>query len=122
VGLAVRIRSARLVSLASYLGLIAWSMAWITLLGNVAREHISIWLLLFVGPLLLPLRGVLAGRDKALIWGALVGLLYLLHGGTAAWSDPGQRWLGLIEAALSLIYLVSASYFIRWRAIAESQQ
>jgi uncharacterized membrane protein len=41
-----------------------------------------------------------------------------VHGGTVAWSDPAQRWLGLVEAGLSLIYLFSASYFIRWRAIA----
>jgi uncharacterized membrane protein len=38
-----------------------------------------------------------------------------------AWSDPAQRWLGLIEMGLSLVYLVSASYFIRWRAVANAQ-
>lgn len=118
----MKIPAARLISLASYLGLIAWVMAWIILLGDVAREHISVWLLLFVSPLLLPLRGVLAGRDKALIWGTLVALLYTVHGGVVAWSEPDERWLGLIEAGLSLIYLVSASYFIRWRAIANTEQ
>lgn len=116
----MKIGVVRALSLASYLGLIAWTMAWIILLGDVAREHVSLWLLLFAGPLLLPLRGVLAGRDKALIWGALVSLLYVVHGGTVAWSDPAQRWLGLVEAGLSLVYLVSASYFIRWRAIAHA--
>ncbi len=116
----MKLRTARLVSLASYLGLIALLMAWIILLGDVAREEISLRLLLFVAPLLLPLRGVLAGRDKALIWGALVGLLYLVHGGVVAWTDPEQRWLGLIEAGLSLVYLISASFFIRWRAVAQA--
>jgi uncharacterized membrane protein len=118
----VKIRAARLISLASYLGLIAWVMAWILFLGEVAREHISLLLLLFVTPMLLPLRGVLAGRDKALIWGTLVGLPYLVHGGVVAWSDPGQRWLGLIEMGLSLAFLFSASYFIRWRALADARQ
>jgi uncharacterized membrane protein len=109
-------RVARAISLASYLGLIGWVMAWIMLFGDVAREHISFSLLVFVGPLLLPLRGVLAGRDKALIWGALVGLPYAVHGGVEAWANPEQRWLGLVEAALSLAYLVSSALFIRWRA------
>jgi len=117
----VKIRTAQSISIASYLGLIAWVMAWIILLGDVAREHISVWLLLFVSPLLLPLRGVLAGREKALIWGTLVSLLYAVHGGVVAWSDPDQRWLGLVESGLSLIYLVSASYFNRWRTIANAQ-
>lgn len=118
----MKTRAARLLSLATYLGLIAWVMTWIVFLGGVAREHISIWLLLFVTPLLVPLRGVLAGRDKALIWGALVGLLYLVHGGVIAWSDPAQRWLGLVEAGLALVYLLSASLFIRWRALADHPQ
>lgn len=116
----MKIRYARALSLFCYLGLIAWLMAWIIVWGDVAREHVSIWLLLFVGPLLLPMRGVLAGRDKALIWGALVGLLYLVHGGMVAWSEPDKRWLGLVEAGLSVGYLISASYFIRWRAIANA--
>jgi uncharacterized membrane protein len=112
----MRTRLARLLSLTSYLGLIAWVMLWIVFLGEVAREHISPWLLLFVTPLLLPLRGVIAGRDKALVWGLLVSLLYTLHGGVVAWSDAEQRWLGLVEAGLGLSYLFSAAFFIRWRA------
>ncbi len=112
----MRTRLARALSLASYLGLIAWVMLWIVFLGEVAREHISPWLLLFVTPLLLPLRGVLGGRHKALVWGLLISLLYALHGGVVAWADAEQRWLGLIEAGLSLTYLFSTSFFIRWRA------
>lgn len=111
---------ARVLALASYLGLIALVMLWIVFLGEVVRELISLWLLLFVTPLLLPLRGVLAGRDKALIWGTLVSLLYLVHGGMTAWAEPAQRWLGLLELVLSLTYLISASLYVRWRA--EAQQ
>ena len=33
-----------------------------------------------------------------------------------------QQWLGISEAGLALLYLFSASYFIRWRAIAHSPQ
>jgi uncharacterized membrane protein len=116
----MKIDVSRVLALASYLGLIALVMLWIVFLGEVARELISLWLLLFVTPLLLPLRGVLAGRDKALIWGTLVSLLYLVHGGMTAWAEPAQRWLGLLELVLSLTYLISASLFVRWRA--EAQQ
>lgn len=117
----MKIAVARWLSLASYLGLIAWVMAWIIVLGDVAREHISLLLLLGVTPLLLPLRGVLAGRDKALIWGALVVLLYAVFGGMDAWSDDARPWLGLGMAGLSMLYLFSASFFVRWRAEAAAQ-
>lgn len=112
----MKVRAARAVSLFSYLSLIAWVMLWIILLGEVERQHKSILLLLLVTPLLIPLRGVLAGRDKALVWGTLVSLLYAVHGGMVALS-PDPDWpLGLVEAGLSLLFLFSASLFIRWRA------
>ncbi|MCB1787484.1 MAG: DUF2069 domain-containing protein [Chromatiaceae bacterium] len=110
-------RAARMLSLAAYLALIAVVMAWIVFLGDVEKSRISLYLVLFVTPLLIPLRGVLHGRDKALVWGALVALPYAVHGGVVAWSGPA-RWLGLSEAGLSLVYLISASLFIRWRAVA----
>ena len=112
----MKIRAAQSISIASYLGLIGWMMLWIMLLGGHARDHISLLLLLLVTPLLLPLRGVLAGRDKALIWGALVSLIYLVHGGMLAWSDVERPWFGLLELGLSIVFVISASFFIRWRA------
>lgn len=117
----MKTRIARWLSLTTYIGLIAWVMAWIITLGDVDEQYISIWLLLFVTPLLIPLRGVLAARDKTLVWAVLVALLYALHGCMVVWTDEAQRMLGLVEAALSLGFLFSASYFIRWRAAARTQ-
>jgi uncharacterized membrane protein len=112
----VKIRISRALSLAGYLGLIALVMAWIVFLGEVGRQYISLSLILFVTPLLLPLRGVLAGRDKALVWGTLLVLPYMVHGGMVAWAGEADRWLGVTEGLLGLLYLLSASFFIRWRA------
>lgn len=117
----MRTRLAGLLAQTSYLGLIIWLMLWITVLGTVERAHVSLYLLFAVGPLLLPLPGILGARDRPLVWGALVSLAYALHGGMVIWTDEQQRWLGLVEVALSLTYLVSASLFIRWRALAAAQ-
>lgn len=114
----MKIRVARGLSLVTYLGLIGWVMLWIMLLGDVPREQVSLLLLLTVTPLLLPMRGILAGRDKAIVWGTLVCLPYAVHGGVTVWTDPGARTLGLVEVGLSMGYLFSASFFVRWRALA----
>lgn len=114
----MKTKLARGLSLASYLGLIAWVMLWIVFVGDVERKHVSLLLLMFVTPLLLPLRGILAGRDKALVWGTLISLLYAVHGGVVMLSGTGPHWPGLVEVALSLTYLFSASFFVRWRAAA----
>lgn len=112
----MKTRIARALSLGSYLGLTLFIMSWIMFLGGVEERQISIWLLLFVTPLLLPLRGILAGRDKAMVWGTLVSLLYMVHGGMEAWASADNGGLGWIEATLALTYLVSAGLFVRWRA------
>lgn len=112
----MKVGASRLLAQASYLGLVVWLMLWITVLGDVAREHVSLLLLLGVGPLLLPLTGVLAARERPMVVAALLSLAYLLHGAMTAWTGAGQAWLGLVEAALALLYLVSASLFVRWRA------
>jgi uncharacterized membrane protein len=33
-----------------------------------------------------------------------------------AWAGEADRWLGVTEGLLGLLYLLSASFFIRWRA------
>jgi uncharacterized membrane protein len=111
-----RVALARGLSLASYLGLVGWMMAWIVWLGDTPRQQISFWLLVLVTPLLIPLRGVLAGRDRAIVWGTLVSLIYVVHGGMLAWVDGPQRAFGLLEAGLAALFVVSGSFFVRWRA------
>lgn len=115
----MRLKLARGLALGSYLGLIALVMAWIVFLGDLADRYISLYLVIFVGPLLIPLRGILATRDKPLVWGVLLTLPYAVHGGMEVWAGGDNQWLGVAELLLALGYLVSASYFIRWRAEAQ---
>jgi uncharacterized membrane protein len=114
----MRLAVVRVLAPSSYLGLVLLIMAWIVF-GGLDARYVSLYLLLFVGPLLLPLRGVLAGRDRSLVWGSLLALPYALHGGVVIWGGGDNTWLGVVEAALALTHLVSASYFVRWRAAAQ---
>ena len=50
------------------------------------------------------------------MWGALVSLIYLVHGGMVWWADPAHWHWGALELGLALLFMVSGSYFIRWRA------
>ncbi len=113
-----RIGTARALSLACYLGMIAFGMAWAIRLGELPRNQVSITLLVLVAPLLIPLRGILHGRNRAMIWGSLAALIPLLHGGTIGWSAdwPARGW-GWLEFGLAVVYIVTSSYFIRWRVL-----
>jgi len=113
----MRTRIARILSLGCYLALIAFGMLWAIRLGGLPRNQIALTLLILVLPLLLPLRGVLHARHKALIWGMLVAFIPFLHGGVTAWAEAGTSaaWGG-VELLLAAAYIVFGSLYIRWRA------
>lgn len=118
----MKTRLARFISLGSYLGLITLCMLWAITLGELPRNQISITLLLLVLPLIIPLRGILHARHKSLVWGMLVALVPILHGGVTLWAEnwPKAAWGGL-ELLLAVSYIVLGSFFIRWRAADATQ-
>ena len=112
----MKVNVSRVMLLVCYLGLIAFVMSWIIWLDDTPRNRISLSLLMFGTPLLLPLRGVLHGRDKSLVWARLSSLIYMVHGGMIAWVNTTQWGWGLLEMGLAIGFLGAASFNIRWRA------
>ena len=64
----------------------------------------------FLLPILPALVLTLLGHRRAGFWGALAALLYFSHGVMVAWSSPGETALGLVQAALSAVLVVAASW------------
>jgi uncharacterized membrane protein len=96
-----------------YLALMALLMLRFTWLAPPPRSLISVSLLLFAGPLLIPLRGLLRGRRYTIAWSTLLILAYFIHG-TATAAEGGMGfWLGLAEISLSLGYFFLAILYIR---------
>jgi len=99
--------------LLSYLALIAFITAWITVLAPPQTFPIALVLIVCVVPLLLPLMGVLHGRDKPVNWAAYLSLLYFIHGTTEVFASPATRTLGIIEIVISITVFFSTSLYIR---------
>jgi uncharacterized membrane protein len=106
-------KAAYWLQLLSYLGLIAFITAWITVLSPPQTFPIALVLITCVVPLLLPLMGVLHGREKPVNWAAYLSLLYFIHGITEAYASPATRMLGVIEIIIGLTVFCSASLYIR---------
>ena len=64
--------------------------------------------------LALPLAVVAAmqfgSRPSARFWSGVVALLTFCHGVSEAWADPAARTPALVETALSLVVVASASW------------
>lgn len=95
------------------LGLLGLQTAWLTWLAPPPEGLVAPMLLLLGGPLLLPLRGLLAGRRYTAAWCSLLSLLYFAHG-VAAMGTPGSlRLLGGIEVLFSLVLFTACLLYVR---------
>ena len=108
-------RLARKTMLVAYFGLLSLLTAKFTLLGAGSEFPVALTLLILVGPLLLPLRGLLHGRPSAHIWACFLALFYFTAGVFNAAGDPGQPWVPALEIVLSVLLFVGALLFVRLR-------
>ncbi|HEX8611097.1 MAG TPA: DUF2069 domain-containing protein [Telluria sp.] len=100
-------------AIASLVLLIAWLLAWETL---VAPLRPGSWILsLKVLPLLIPLGGVIKRDIYTLQWSSMVILLYFTEGVVRAWSDKLEvsRMMAMGEIVLVLIYFACALLYLR---------
>lgn len=97
---------------AALVGLIVLCVAWELWLAPLRPG--GSWLVLKVLPLLLILRGVLAGRNYALQCSVLLIWLYITEGLVRASTDAGTSMLlAGLEIALATVYFICATAILR---------
>lgn len=99
------------VALGAWLALFLLLTLWGTWLAPPAPGWRAPWLVLLVGPLLLPLRSLLRGRRYTYAWSSMLVLVYFIHGVAA--TAGGEPLLGGLEIALSLVYFAAAIGYVR---------
>lgn len=113
-GLAPLTQRARLAVLVSYVSLIV-----LLLVGGLQLQARSdsgmLPLLVRVLPLVLFLPAIVTRRPRGHAWLSFVSLLYFMQGVMVA-TLPGQSWLGLLEAIVSLALFASSMLYARWRS------
>ncbi|MFN0163053.1 MAG: DUF2069 domain-containing protein [Burkholderiales bacterium] len=96
----------------TFVALIVLCVAWELWLAPLRPGGTA--LVLKVLPLLLLLRGVLAGRNVSLQWSVLLIWVYVTEGLVRAASDQGlSAALGGLETALALTYFAVATAILR---------
>jgi len=112
-----RIVIARTSALLGFFGLLALLMVWIIWLTPKDHPHLptSLSLLLQVGPLMFPLRGMLHGRPYTHAWVSILALLYLFLGISEAWSGSDRPLLPALEIVFSTLLYLGGMFYARFR-------
>ncbi len=105
----------RYLALSSHLALLIWVCLWHFILSPDTGYSALFVFLMYVVPLLLPLKGVIQGKPYTHAWANFVVLYYLLHGCTIAYAVPAERVYAAIEILLCCGMFTGCSVFARKR-------
>ncbi|MCO7517425.1 DUF2069 domain-containing protein [Pseudomonas guariconensis] len=109
-----RLRLARALGLAFFLGLIALLVVNNLFFANLHGARVEVILAIELVPLLLLMPGMLLGSARAHAWTCFVVNIYFIKGVLAAF-DPARAVFGWIEVLVSLGLFVSGLLYVRWK-------
>lgn len=104
----------RTLSLVSYITLLFWVPTWHFLVAPSQQSALFTFILWCV-PLLLPLRGLMAGQPYTYAWCNFILILYLGHGLTSLYVSEGEFWFAMLETVLSGAAMVFTMLYARHR-------
>jgi uncharacterized membrane protein len=110
-----KVKTYRYVALGSHVLLLAWMSIWYLLLKTSADYSISFIFILYVLPLLLPLKGIIQGKPYTHAWACFIILWYFLHSITVMYAEPQYIWHAGLELLLASAMFVGCSVFARLR-------
>jgi uncharacterized membrane protein len=103
------LETARRTALLATLGLLALILFWV-----LGPSDAGAWWLIGTLPLLAVLPGMARRRPEACLGASFASLIYLFHALVTLVSAPEARLEATLEAGLSLVLLVAASFCARW--------
>lgn len=107
------IRLWRAVALIGYFGLFGVLLLWFAWLEPLGWLPVALVLVLWVGPLLFPLRGLLHGRSYTHVWTSFMALFYFAFGVFHAAGPMARPWLAWLDIGLSVLLFLGAILYVR---------
>lgn len=108
-------RRARNLSLVGYLGTLILIPLWIWVLSPPTLLSQWVATIIWFGPLLTPLWGILRNNPFTYAWSGFLAVFYFSQALTTLVSTPEEQGLAVIELILTSSWLAGASMFARWR-------
>lgn len=114
-----KIKLSRISTLIGYFGLLIFIPVWHLLVTPLAPEFMSITLLVQIGPLMFPLRGILHGKVYTHAWAMYLALFYFVIGIWYA-GDESTRIFGVVFSLLSVLFFIGTMLYTRYQGMADN--
>jgi uncharacterized membrane protein len=103
-------------ALAGFFGVLTTILLWHAWLAPPGKYPVALYLILLLGPLLLPMRGLLHGRTYTHVWASMLSLFYFCLGIMHVWSgsQTGTRGYGLALTLFSLMFFSGAICYVHY--------
>ena len=105
-----------LLALSGYFGLFVLLFVWTIYLVPPTIFPVSIVLLFYVGPLLIPMRGLLNGKLYTHAWVHFMALFYFTVGVMIAAANVEERVYALMQVTLSIMMFIGSMMYVRVKA------
>ena len=103
----------RWLTLTGYFGLVVGIYVWHIWIHETPDHAISIMLIIQLGPLMFPLRGLLAGRVYTHAWSMYLAIFYFVVGVWYAGADEAM-WFGMYIIASSMVFFAGTLFYTRY--------
>ena len=105
----------RKIALTGYFGLLSFMPVWLLFLSP--SDGLSPWLstLMFIVPLLFPLKGLVQGNPYTYAWANFIVMLYFLHSLTTLWVSDIDRIWAAIELIFASMMFYGGTYYAKYR-------
>ena len=104
----------RKITLIGYAGLLLLMPLWLFCLSPSALSP-ALTFVLFIVPLLLPLKGIMTGNPYTHAWANFIVLIYFMHSLTSLWVSPNEIIYAGTEFIFASMMFYGATYYAKYR-------
>ncbi|KZW98678.1 membrane protein [Pseudoalteromonas luteoviolacea] len=102
-------------ALFGYIGLLTLMPLWLFFISPREGHSIGFMFVVYILPLLLPLRGILKDKPYTFAWANFIVLIYFIHGFTLLWIASDELVWVLLELLFSTCMFIGCTYYARHR-------
>ncbi|WP_371185975.1 DUF2069 domain-containing protein [Thalassotalea maritima] len=99
----------------SYVALLAYMLAWLYWLAPSQSMSPTLTFVMFILPLLLPLKGIIQGKPYTFAWANFIIIFYMMYGLTTLWVAADERWIAVGQLLLTTITFFASAYYSKYR-------